>query len=85
MLKKREGGPLRLGAGRLIPFSGSRRDKEGGPAAGAMTAAISGGWRAKREIFNQLLTTFLVIAMAFWLTVFWLCSKGYSRRALHGR
>ena len=38
MLKKREGGPLRLGAGRLIPFSGSRRDKEGGPAAGAMMA-----------------------------------------------
>ena len=36
----------------------------------------------KREIFNQLLTTFLVIAMVWRLTVFWLCSKGYSRRAL---
>ena len=35
--KKREG-PLRLGAGRLVPFSGGRRDKEGGPAAGAMMA-----------------------------------------------
>ena len=26
------------GAGRLVPFSGGRRDKEGGPAAGAMMA-----------------------------------------------
>ena len=80
MIKTR--GPLRLGAGRLVPFSGGRRDKDGGPAAGAMMAAISGGWRAKREIFNQLLTTFLVVAMVWRLTVFWLCSKGYSRRAL---
>ena len=34
--KKREGAPLRLGAGRLVPFSGCRRGKEGEPAAGAM-------------------------------------------------
>ena len=46
--KKREGGPPRLGAGRLVPFSGGRRDKEGGPAAGAMTAAISGGGNLRR-------------------------------------
>ena len=36
--KKREGAPPRLGAGRLVPFSGGRRDREGGPAAGAMMA-----------------------------------------------
>ena len=36
--KKREGEPPRLGAGRLVPFSVGRRDKEGGPAAGAMMA-----------------------------------------------
>ena len=36
--KKREGAPPRLGAGRLVLFSGGRRDKEGGPAAGAMMA-----------------------------------------------
>ena len=36
----------------------------------------------KAAVFNQLLTTFLVIAMVWRLTVFWLCSKGYSRRAL---
>lgn len=36
--KKREGAPPRLGAGRLIPFYGGRRDKERGPAAGAMMA-----------------------------------------------
>lgn len=85
-------GPLRLGAGRLVPFSGGRRDKEGGPAAGAMVcrgwlgggdpAAICGGNSA---VFNQLLTIFLVVAMVWRLTVFWLCSKGYSRRALPGR
>ena len=42
--KKREGAPPRLDAGRLCGLladaglSGRRRDKEGGPAAGAMTA-----------------------------------------------
>ena len=46
---------------------------------GGDPAAICGGNSA---VFNQLLTTFLVIAMVWRLTVFWLCSKGYSRRAL---
>ena len=38
----------------------------------------------KAAVFNRLLTTFLVIAMVWRLTVFWLCSKGYSRRAALG-
>ena len=46
---------------------------------GGDPAAICGGNSA---VFNQLLTTFLAIAMVWRLTVFWLCSKGYSRRAL---
>ena len=46
---------------------------------GGDPAAICGGNSA---VFNRLLTTFLVIAMVWRLTVFWLCSKGYSRRAL---
>ena len=29
-------------------------------------------------VFNQPLTIFLVVAMVWRLTVFWLCSKGYS-------
>lgn len=82
MLKKREGGPLRLWAGRLIPFSGSRRDKEGEAAAGAMMA---GKAPQKLRYLISHLTTFLVVAMVWLITVFWLCSKGYSRRALHGR
>lgn len=50
--------------------------------AGNGPAAICGGNSA---VFNQLLTTFIVVAMVWRLTVFWLCSKGYSRRALPGR
>ena len=82
-------GPLRLVAGRLLAFLGAGEAKRKGPAAGAMVcrgwlgggdpAAICGGNSA---VFNRLLTTFLVIAMVWRLTVFWLCSKGYSRRAL---
>ena len=69
--------------GGFLPAAGPMQAER---RAWPMTAGQSpGGWRAKREIFNQLLTTFLVIAMVWRLTVFWLCSKGYSRRALHGR
>ena len=49
---------------------------------GGDPAEVCGG---DSVIFNQLLTTFLVVAMVWRLTVFWLCSKGYSRRALPGR
>ena len=61
--------------GGFLPAAGPMQAER---RAGPMTAAISGGWRAKREIFNQLLTTFIVIAMVWRLTVFCLCSKGYS-------
>ena len=64
-----DGWRLMLQAGGCCPFWVPER--QGGRAsAGAMTAAISGGWRAKREIFNQLLTIFLVVAMVWRLTVF---------------
>ena len=49
---------------------------------GGDPAAICGGNSA---VFNQLLTTFHVVAMVWRLTVFWLCSKGDPRRALPGR
>ena len=46
---------------------------------GGDPAAICGGNSA---VVNQPLTTFLVVAMVWRLTVFWLCSKGDPRRAL---
>ena len=87
-------GPLRLGAGRRCGLlaadclSGGRRCKEGGPrrrgdglpvmsAAGNVPAAICGGNSA---VFNQPLTTFLVVSMAWWLSVFFLCSYRQFRR-----
>ena len=46
-------------------------------AAGNVPAAICGGNSA---VFNQPLTTFLVIAMVWWLSVFFLCSYRQFRR-----
>ena len=62
--------PLRLGAGRLC---GLLADGLGG----GDPAAICGGNSA---VFNQPLTTFLVVAMVLRLAVFFLCSYWQSRR-----
>ena len=69
--------PLRLGAGRLLAFLGAGDARREGRAAGVMVcrgwlgggdpAAICGG---NSEVFNQQLTTFLVVAMDWRLTVF---------------
>ena len=74
-------GPLRLGAGRLLAFLGAGDARREGPppgrwsagadGAGNVPAAICGGNSA---VFNQLLTTFLVVAMVWRLAVFFLCS-----------
>ena len=81
-------GPLRLWAGRLLAFLGWP-ERQGGRArrrgdalpgmagAGNGPAAICGGNSA---VFNQPLTTFLVAAMVWRLTVFVLCSYRQSRR-----
>ena len=54
--------------GGFLPAAGPMQAER---RAWPMTAGQSpGGWRAKREIFNQPLTTFLVIAMVWWVTVF---------------
>lgn len=71
-------------------LSGGRRGKEGGlrrrgdglpwvDGAGNGPAAICGGNSA---VFNQPLTTFIVVAMVWWLTVFFLCSYWQFRRFL---
>ena len=80
-------GPLRLGAGRLLAFLGAGDAKREGAAAGAMVcrgwlgggdpAAICGGNSA---VFNQPLTIFLVVAMVWRLSVFFLCSYQQFRR-----
>ena len=69
-------------------LSGCRRGKEGGPrrrgdglpgmaVAGNDPAALCGG---NSEVFNQPLIIFLVVAMAWWLAVFFLCSYWQFRR-----
>ena len=58
-------------------LSGCRRGKEGGPAAGVMGCRgwLGGQWSGGNSaVFNQPLTTFLVVAMVWRLTVFLLCS-----------
>ena len=87
-------GPLRLGAGRRCGLlaaaclSGCRRCKEeerrrrgdGLPwmdGSGNGPAAICGGNSA---VFNQQLTIFLVVAMVWRLSVFFLCSYQQFRR-----
>ena len=79
---ERQGGRAAAGGGAVGGFQGGGVMVCRGWLGGGDPAAICGGNSA---VFNQLLTTFLVIAMVWRLTVFWLCSKGYSRRALHGR
>ena len=73
-------GPLRLLAGRLLAFLGAgdaRREdpppgrwSAGMDGAGNGPAAICGG---NSEVFNQPLTIFLVVAMVWRITVFFLC------------
>ena len=75
------------GAGRLLAFLWAGDAKREGAAAGAMVcrgwlgggdpAAICGGNSA---VFNQPLTTFLVAAMVWRLSVFFLCSYQQFRR-----
>ena len=76
-----------VAAGGCLPFWGPerqggrpRRRGDGMPGmavAGNVPAAICGGNSA---VFNQQLTTFLVIAMVWWLSVFFLCSYWQFRR-----
>ena len=49
----------------------------GGLPAGGWAAAICGG---NSSVFNQLLTTFIVVAMVWRLAVFFLCSYQQFRR-----
>ena len=80
-------GPLRLGAGRLLAFLGAGDARRGGrrrgdglpgmDGAGDGPAAICGGNSA---VFNQPLTIFLVVAMVWRLSVFFLCSYQQFRR-----
>lgn len=81
--------PLRLWAGRLLAFLGAGEARREGRAAGVGGAVYvgqgPGRWSAgdvcggqwsggNSEVFNQLLTTFFVVAMVWRLTVFFLCS-----------
>ena len=78
-----------LGGWRLLAFLGAgdamRKDRRRGDGlpgiagAGNGPAAICG---CDSAVFNQLLTTFLVVAMVLWLTVFFLCSYCLFRRWL---
>ena len=52
----------------------ARRRGDGLPGMAMIRRRAGGGWRAKKAIFNQPLTTFLVVAMVLRLTVFFLCS-----------
>ena len=79
----RQGGRAAAGAG------GAVGGVQGGGAmvcrgwlGGGDPAAICGG---NLEIFNQPLTIFLVVAMVWWLAVFFLCFYCLFRRALPGR
>ena len=69
--------PLRLGAGRLLAFLGAGDARRECPPPGRWSAG--GGWGGQwsggnSAVFNQPLTTFLVFAMVWRLTVFFLCS-----------
>ena len=64
-------------------LSGCRRGKEEGLAAGAMVCwdRWGGQWSGGNSaVFNQPLTTFLVAAMVWRLSVFFLCSYRQFRR-----
>ena len=69
-----------LSGGRRCKEEGTRRRGDGLPGmagAGNGPAAICGGNSA---VFNQQLTIFLVVAMVWWLSVFFLCSYRQFRR-----
>lgn len=81
--------PPRLGAGRLCGLLADagllaadsllwEPERQGGRAR--RRGDDGGQGSPKAAVFNQLLTTFLVVAMVLRLTVFWLCSKGDHRR-----
>ena len=82
-----DGWRLMLQAGGCLPFWGpemqggrARRRGDGLPGmagAGNGPAAICGG---NSSVFNQPLTIFLVVAMVWWLSVFFLCSYRQFRR-----
>ena len=74
-----QGGRARRRGWRCCRWRPGRRGDglPGMAAAGNGPAAICGG---NSEVFNQQLTTFLVIAMVWWLSVFFLCSYRQFRR-----
>ena len=88
-------GPLRLGAGRLLAFLGAGEARREGPPPGSVVLSVAarapGRWSAEdgcggqwsggnSAVFNQPLTIFLVVAMVWWLSVFFLCSYQQFRR-----
>ena len=88
-------GPLRLGAGRLLAFLGAGEARREGPPPGSVVLSVAarapGRWSAEdgcggqwsggnSAVFNQPLTIFLVVAMVWRLSVFFLCSYRQFRR-----